>query len=776
MENQGNSNNKPLKTVEGLISEMTSGIIKHKWIVTLTVVILVLGLGTGARNLSFSGNYKMFFNENNPELKTYNDLIDKYSDTRNVFIGLEVTDTSLLTPHNLEAIYNLVDTLWQTPYSSRVDAITNFQHVRSEQDNIVISDLIRSFPISTSQALEIRDIALNESQLIDHLITKEGDFTAINITTRIDDNKSNQANEVVEFIRLILDDFEIRHPNFNTYLSGQVALSVAFREASRGDGKTLMPLMILAIFLIAMISTRSFTASLTILLVIILSLISTLGLVGFLGIKLSAISAISPQIIMTIGIADTIHVLIYFLTQYRTGTTKEQAIVSGIRHNIFPLIFTSFTTCVGFLTFNFNESPAFHDLGNIAAIGIIISLLVTIIAVPALLAIFPFSKPKLSKNRGLSYAPRMTSFLYRNRRSIIPASLVIIIVVSLPVQLNSFEDDYINYFDKSIEFKRDSDKISEHLAGIYSLEFSIPSEGHNGIFSSDYLNTLDEFSKWLESNPLITHVTGFDDIIKRLNKAIHNDSIQFYSIPEERAEVAQYVMLYEMSIPYGLDLTSQINMDKSETRLHVKLKNVTNEQILSLTQSSRKWLGHNAPDYMLAEATGAAVMFAHLGERQISGMITSGFIALSLICLIMMIIFKDVKIGLISLIPNILPVVMALGLWGLFIGQVNSAVAMVFGMTLGIIVDDTIHFISNFQKARAQGLDNKASVQYSFEHCGNAIIITSIVLTGGFIILGLSSFAMTSSMGIITGLVIILALLLDFILLPTILLSSNSSK
>ena len=288
---------------------------------------------------------------------------------------------------------------------------------------------------------------------------------------------------------------------------------------------------------------------------------------------------------------------------------------------------------------------------------------------------------------------------------------------------------------------------------------------------------LEEFEKWFKKQPKVVHVNSFTEVARRVNKSMHGDELTYYKVPETRQEAAQYLLLYEMSLPFGLDLNNQINVDKSETRFTVTTRNLKSSELIGLSERGENWLKENAPEEMGALGTSTTMMFSKLGVRQATSMLKGNIVALILISLILIIALRNIKIGALSIIPNVAPVLVGFGFWALYMGEINTGMVVVFGMTLGIIVDDTVHFVSKFLRARRElGYNAKEAVMYAFETVGKALVITTLVLMSGFIVLSQSSFALNSYMARITTVIIPGALLIDFILLPSLLILASKGK
>jgi len=344
------------------------------------------------------------------------------------------------------------------------------------------------------------------------------------------------------------------------------------------------------------------------------------------------------------------------------------------------------------------------------------------------------------------------------------------------IPLNEINDEFVKYFDETIEFRRASDFLNSNLGGIYNIEFSIDTGEAGGISEPVFLQKIAAFQHWLESQPKIVHVNSITDTFKRLNQNMHGDQAEWYKLPEERELAAQYLLLYEMSLPYGLDLNDQINIDKSGVRIIAGLNNLSTNEMLAIESRIHQWMAINLADYKV-NAASPVLMFSHIGERNIIRMLVGSLAALVLISFILIAAFRSWKLGFISLIPNLIPAGVAFGIWGLVDSRVGLGLSVVTGMTLGIVVDDTVHFISKYRRARVeQGLSPEEAVRYAFSTVGVALWVTSLVLVCGFIVLAQSSFQMNSGMGLMTAITIAVALWMDFLFLPPILMALDKDK
>ena len=339
---------------------------------------------------------------------------------------------------------------------------------------------------------------------------------------------------------------------------------------------------------------------------------------------------------------------------------------------------------------------------------------------------------------------------------------------------NRLNDDFVKYFDTSVPFRISTDFMQDNLSGMTNLEIAIDTFDSSGINDPKVLKVIGDFSTWLRDQPEVDHVNTLSDTLMRLNKNMHGDDESYYSLPTDRELSAQYLLLYEMSLPYGLDLNNQLNVDKSATRIVATLQNMTSNELIKVEQRINGWFAQNAPDYK-AEIASPNLMFAHIGQRNIQSMLIGTTVALVLISVMLGFALRSVRFGLISLLPNLAPAAMGFGLWFLIDGQIGLGLSVVAGMTLGIVVDDTVHFLSKYLHARRdRNKDSVAAVGYAFGSVGRALWITTLVLVAGFMVLAPSSFKLNADMGLLTALTILIALIVDFLFLPPLLMKLDA--
>lgn len=761
-----------------MIEHYGNWLIRWRYFVLFATLILV-ALTTLGFPLKFETDYRIFFKKDNPQLLAFEELQDTYTKSDNVLFVLAPQNGQVFTNQTLEALEWLTHQAWQIPYSIRVDSITNFQYTYAQEDELIVEDLITDAKALSQTNIErIRKIVLQEPQLVNHLISATGHVAGINVTVQLPGKQQDkEVPEVVEFVRNLADQVRERYPQIEVYLTGIVVLNNAFPEASQQDLSTLVPAMFLLIFILLWLLLRVWSGIVATVLLVLLATVSALGLAGLMGISLAGPSTAAPIMILTLAIADSVHILTVIRHEiHNNGRTKYEAIVESLRVNFLPIFLTSLTTAIGFLSMNFSDVPPFRDLGNIVAMGVFIAFILSVSFLPALMAILPVrSNQKASFLNKLGFSSssllmeHLGQFVVQRQHNLMwsMAAFIVFLIAFLP--RNEINDIFWEYYDETFAFRIASDFTAEHLTGVTDIHYSLGAGQSDGINDPKFLRMVANFVEWYRQQPEVIHVSSIIEILKRLNKNMHGDDPSYYRLPEQRNLVAQYLLLYEMSLPYGLDLNNQINVDKSATRVSVLLKNLSDNEVLAVEKRAQQWLQKNAQ----FEVSGASsiIMFVHMNSRNIRSMLWGAILALVLVSIILIVALRSVKFGLISLIPNLVPAAMAFGLWGMLVGQVGVGLSVVAGLTIGIVVDDTIHYLNKYLHARReQGLSSPEAVRYAFRNVGMALCITSIVLVAGFLILSLSHFYATVTMGMMTAIVIGFALLTDFLFLPPLLM------
>lgn len=744
---------------------------QRRWLIFATLLGVVLA-AWGMRFLTFNNDNRVFFSPDNPQLKALETLENTYTKENGVLFVIAPKDGKVFTQETLAAIEDLTEKAWTIPYTIRVDSISNYQHTEVDEDDLIVENLVRNAPaLSNTEVEKIKAIALSEPLLVNRMISASGAVTRIYANTFMPGKSMNEVKEVSDFAMQLADEIKQAHPGIDIYLTGGVLIDNAFGEASKEDMATLVPTMFLTLIFIVGLCLRAFYGTIATLLVILFSALTAMGIAGWIGVSITAASVNAPTIILTLAVADSVHLLSTMMRLMRRGNTKHEAIAEALHINLQAVFLTSVTTAIGFLSMNFSDAPPFRDLGNIVAIGVTAAFVYSVLFLPALMAVLPLRLKIEDAEKHHTGLNRLADFVIKRPNTVFWSCLLISGALASGVSRIELNDNFVKYFDESNPVRRATDFMEDHLTGGDIIEYALASGEESGINDPAYLAQVDAFADWYREQAKVTHVLTISDILKRLNQNMHGDDPDYYRIPERRDLAAQYLLLYELSLPFGLDLNNMINVRKSATRMVVTVKDMSTKELQTLEQDARQWLKTNAPAHMQTYGSGLSVIWANLAQRNIISMLQASFGALILIAAILVLALKSFKLGLVSLLPNLAPAVVAFGIWGMTVGQIGLGLSVVVAMTLGIVVDDTVHFLNKYVRARReQQLSAPEAVRHAFNTVGAAMWVTTLALVAGFMVLTLSSYRMNADMGLMSALTITLALVMDFLLLPSLLI------
>lgn len=697
---------------------------KYSLLVLLATIFLIIVATIGGKNLYFRGDYDIFFDGTNKQLLAFDEIQTTFAKTDNLAIVIAPEDGDIFTPQTLSLIQKITVDAWQVPYSSRVDSIANYQHTEAFDDDLLVEDLLYSeYELTPDRISKVKSIALSEPVLKSALVSEKGDVTVVNITVQLPEmDKTAEVEEVVSSINAMIDRYQRAHPDVTFHKAGIIAMNHAFMTAAQDDSSTLVPTMLVVILVFLTIMLGSILSVIATLIVIIGSVMATMGISGWAGMFLSTATVNVPTLIMTLAVADCVHVIAAMRQSMKNGFTKSQSIERSIALNFVPILITSVTTAIGFLMMNMSDSPVLRDFGNLSALGVMVACFLSVTLLPALLKLLPIHVKMETSQDQKHVMDHLGDFVVSQRRALLPLSVAVIVVCASLIPLNKVNDESVEYFGQRNEFRQAADFMEERISGMTNISIAIKTNESQGIAAPDFLNTIGEFSSWLRDQPETDHVATLADVYKRLNKNMHGDDEAYYSLPQARELAAQYLLLYEMSLPYGLDLNNQINVDKSSIKIVLTVANLGSVELVDLENRIYQWFAEHAPQYQVV-ASSPSLMFAHIGETNMASMLSTLPITLVLISALLIFALRSVRLGLISLMPNIAPAVIGFGLWALISGEINLGLSVVVTLTLGIVVDDAVHFLSKYQRARREGQTAEQAVRYAFHTVGRALWI-----------------------------------------------------
>lgn len=746
------------------------------WTLAIGLIVAVVA-GLGLLRIEFTNDYRVFFEQDDPHRLANEQLEEQFTRSDTVNFVVFSPEGDMLTPERLAAVEELTEAAWHLPGATRVDSLTNYQYSYGENDDLIVEPLVADAASATPEDMaRIRRNALGEPAVMGRYLSDNAKAAQVIVTLNMEAGSTAALKEIADAAEQLRQETASAHPDLRVATTGVILLSHSFYDVTQSDLVRLVPVMVAFLFIAIWFFFKSWKAALAAIAVLGLSVLVSMGIAGWAGIQLSPASGQVPVIILTIATAEAIHLIGKANSFQKKGQNRQAAALKSVRINHAPIALTTFTDVLGFLCFNFSETPPFRDLGNMAAYGAVIAYLYSIFFLPALLARVSLGVKGdvLEREHNVE---KLAGWSIRHRTAVLGGFTVVALGLgALAPQLEA-RDNFIEWLSPRHEFRQDAEFINQHLPGIYTLNYGIESGEDGGISEPQYLQTLERFTTWLEAQPEVADVYSIVDVMRRLNRNLHGDDPAYERLPTSREEAAQYLLLYEMNLAQGQDLSDQLTPDKTSSRVVVAMDNITSEQMVALKERADAWLEQNAPPVMQARGVGTSLMFAYLTQENNVAMVSGTLSAFLLIGLMTAIALRSVLLGFVALVPSIIPVIMAFGAWLIIQGDYGLYAAFVTSCALGLTVDSVTHFMMNFSRARKQtGGDAKQATLLAYKGVGMELWIASAVLVVGFLILAFSEFEIIAKLGLMTALIFVFAIATTFVMLPSLLSLLNQRR
>ncbi len=729
----------------------------------LTVLVLAPGLG----KLEADFTHRGFFWDDDPKIRAFDAFQRRFGNDDIVSLTMH-SPSGIFDQDSVKLLRELTERMWMVPEVIRVDTLINFNWVHPVGDDILIEPLLPE-GLTDAQLAERKRVALEHETLPGYLVSRDGNTAVVNARIKPGFEKSSDARGIVLATRAIVAKLQGRGDH-RIRIGGGPTLTYAFEEASRADVARLAPLAIgiAAVFLLALL--RSALAIGLSISVVLLSTLGAFGLAGHAGLVQTAMSTAVPTILIAVGIADTVHVIIGFVDLLRRGVPQREAAHRALTRNLLPTFLTSLTTAVGFLSFITANLKPLSVLGVMAGFGTLLAWLLTQLVVGGAIFLLPFRVRPLPPERAARterQANRLIDFVARRRWPIIGVTVVLssaALIYALGVDVSS---DPVKYFRRGTPAREANEFAQSSLGGGRAVELVVESGAEEGIKDPAFLSRVDALRTWLLAQPHISKVISVLDVMKQMNRALHEGAPAEYRLPNDRESVAQLLLLYTMGLPQGMDLNDQISVKNDALRVTVVNTVNTSRETVALVhriEAQARALG------LEVSGTGKYYLYQNTNDYVVDSFVQSLWFANLAIGLIMMLFLRSVKLGIISMLPNVVPL-FAGGALLRFIGQpLDMGTVLVASITLGISIDDTSHVLANFVRLRQQGEPPLEALKAVMAHAGPALLSTNGILIVAFASFATAQFTPNIFMGILTAFILTLALVADVFFTPALLL------
>ena len=779
-----------------------------------TVIIMLFLMGaviSQIPKITIDTSTEGFLHDNDPTLLEYNAFRDQFGRDEVVIIAIE--SPNIFSQDFLKKLKMLHEELEENvPLIEDITSLVNARSTRGETNELIVEDLLEDWPQNEPEMTTLKNRVISNPLYKNLLISEDGQFTAIVIKTQsysgltqeddvlegFDDPPTaapapndpavskkqyltdEENSRVVAAVKLTVDKF--RSPDFPVYVAGSPVVTHFLKRTMMKDMRKFVALAIVTVAVLLYLMFRRISGVLLPLIIVGLSLLCTVGIMAILKVPIKVPTQILPSFLLAVGVGTSVHILAIFFQRYEKNGTKEGAVAYALGHSGLAILMTNVTTASGLLSFSTSEVAPIADIGIFAGIGVMLTFATTIVLLPALLALFPIkNKQKSGRDQKIAVMDRFISMVSHFSTShpipIITVSSTIIVLSVIGASMIHFSHHILGWFPKASDIRIATEKIDHEMRGTLNLEVVIDTGKENGLYEPDLLKRIENAAIYTESleyeEVFVGKAWSLTTILKEINQALNENRPAYYAIPDNRDLIAQEFLLFENS--GSDDLEDFVDSQFTMARFTVKGPFEDVVKYNSFLQTIHRYFTSHFHETKIT-FTGMMTLLARTVSNAIKSMAKSYIIALGVITILMIILIGRVRIGLLSMVPNLAPILLMLGVIGATDIPMDLFTMMVGSIAIGLAVDDTIHFMHNFRRYYDQSGDPRQAVFKTLHTTGRAMLVTTIVLSMGFLIFIFASMNNLFYFGLLTAFTIVMALVADYLLAPALMVMVNKPK
>ena len=749
---------------------IVDAVLRHRLLVLGAVLAITVVAGYYASRVEFDSDIEIWFLEDDPNLVTYRDFLDRFSADEITVLGVFADD--VFDPEVLGAIDKITEAAPDAvPHLWRVRSLTNVKIVRRRgPGHVAVERLTEGAPTDPDALAELREEALGNPLVAGNLVSADGKATAVILEL---DSKHNNFTDKVEFIEGLRGLARLHLPgSVEFHIAGGPPLDEAFYKYTERDFSLLGPAAALVVILAAFVLFRRVSAALVPLSVVGLASVWLFGLMGFLGLKINLVSSGLVALVLAVGVADSVHVLSDYYQALMGGMERDEAVAHATSTLIVPCLFTSLTTAAGFLSLLTSDLAPISEFGWLSAVGVVIAFLLSVTFIPCVLRYARPPDPAFVARQRDGRISRLLGWLGRpsprRARATLGVSLVLVALAAWSITKLSTDANPMNYFLPGDPVRVAMQKVDTELGGSSSFEFLVTTRD-GGLKDPEVLVVLDAFARRVESLPGTARVLSVLDSLKETRKALTDGEEVGIPTTTDHPHLAAQLYLF---LEGEDDFSNLVQGDYAVTRLTARVRLSEANKLTAEVHHIDAWLKETNSDKLTIEPTGFVKLMADMEAYLFRSQVSSLSLAFVVITLMMFVLLRSVRLGLFSMIPNFVPIALGLAFMAVVGFPLDPGTVMIGSIALGLVVDDTVHFLVRLRRNLADAALPDA-IDRSMAQTGRPIIITSLILAGGFATLGLGSFTPNVAFGLVSATVVLFALAADLVILPAVLLVLN---
>ncbi|MFK7975503.1 MAG: RND family transporter [Halioglobus sp.] len=732
----------------------------RNWVVALWLVLLTAS-AYWLTEIRVSYDTRAFFDSADTNLLRFKAFETTYTKADSVlFLVRRVDDASMANPTAFSHLTQLADSIWKLPHISRLDSLINYKQAAGNSDSLGIENFITNERLSSGGPWQrdVQAIAADDPTVFGRLVSNDLSTMALWASVQLPDQADSAVAEIDAAASLLATEFEQAHPEYKVFVGGMVPLMAAFAAAALSDFKLLVPISLATSGLLILLFLRHWQSAAALLCVVSTTALVSVGAATLWGHIFNTATVILPIVVAVLVLAAGLHVV--FSIASISGPASDQAvrISEGLSSVAKPSVLALATTAIGFLSFNFADAPPLRELGNLVIFGLVVGYALLFTLLPCLLSWTNWT-PTLGGESLIQRISRL--FTTPNYRPIIVAS--VFAVVSIPgLLVLKIDDNFVEYFDTGFSYRQAADATSQYLGSVNLIELDLVHPNHDRITDPTYLSEVRAIGTWLRNRSEVSYAFGYADAIQQVAKSIPERG---GALPVDRAGIGEYLFLYELSLENGEALTDFISADQTASRMQVALKNLSSAEIRQFLTAFKGFVSQRDFFDDQSDSTGLTKLFASLTVNNVASMMWATVFSMIIISIIIGIVLGRLWLVFVCLIVTLLPLLSAFGIWGWLQGTLGLPGAVVIALTIGIVIDDTVHFLHRYELSRKRMVVSEA-IAAAFHTAGRPMLFTTLSLIVGFLLLSGSGFQINAHLGVFAALIFALALGACFCFLP----------
>jgi len=767
--------------------------------VIVAVIILLAFPVSHVPQIKMDTSTEGFMHDDDPVLLEYNEFRAQFGRDERIVLALK--SDKIFTVEFLNTLRDLHEEIEEkVPYLNDVTSLYNVRNTRGDGDKLITDDLLEFMPVTQEDVDLIKAQTMASHFYKDLFISQDGQMTTMVIETdaythvgekeeSIDsaftegfDETDTEANtpkafltdaenaELIAILKEITKKYEAK--GLEIYVAGSPAVNNALKAQMSADMQKFTKATFIIIVIFLFIMFRRVSTVVYPLLVIIFSLLTTIGTMAWAGVAFKLPTQIVPSLLLAVSVGATVHILSIFFDRFNKTGDKREALSFTMGHSGLAIAMTSVTTAIGVGSFAGSEMAPQADMGIYASLGVMISLFLTLTLLPALLSLTRLKQKPQKKASKLDYIMKsMAVFPVKYYKGIIVVSFALVTVALFASSKLALTHDPLVWFQEDNINRISTNVIDKHMNGTVTIEAVMDTEVENGWNNPQRLKKLNELSleleQYVDEYTHIGKVISIATIVKETNRALHSNDEKSYIIPDDENLVAQELLLFENS--GSDDLEDVLDSQFSKARISIKLPWTGAVKARTVLDHVKKRVTETFPDEKVV-ITGMIPLLINTFSNAVNSSAKSYLIAFIAISFMMMLILGSVRIGLLSMIPNLTPIILGLLMMYVLDIPLDVFTLLIGSIAIGLAVDDTIHFMHNFRRYYLQSGDAAKAIEQTFFTTGKAMLITTIVLSLGFYSYLFGEMVAVQNFGLLTGSVIVMALLSDLLLAPALMI------